>query len=89
MEWKDYAGDRLIAQHPDGFYVIRPKSLSCEGKPVFCPQCDLIMKTSYDDDAYDKFGCCDSCASNWVYPNLDKWKSGWRPSPTELSNKLK
>lgn len=89
MDWKNYAGDRLIAHHADGYYVIRPQELSQSGRPIFCPHCNSIMCSSYDDDAYDKFECCDTCANVWVYPNLDKWKSGWRPSSEELTNKLK
>lgn len=86
MEWKPYTGDRLIAKHKSDFYVIKPIELEV-GRPVFCPHCEDILRTSYDDESYDKFGCCDSCASRWVYPNIDRWKSGWRPPREEVTNK--
>ena len=88
MEWKEYPGDRLISEHPEGFYVIRQKNESPKD-PVFCPLCDFIMKSVYDDESYKKFECCDSCASAWAYPNLDKWKSGWRPAPEVVNNSKK
>lgn len=84
MTWKDYVGDRLITQHPSGFYIIKPKDVICSARPLFCPVCEIIMRTSYDDEAYDKFECCDECSSRWVYPDIDRWKSGWRPTLDEI-----
>lgn len=88
MEWKDYFNDRLIAEHPTGFYVIKPKS-ERETKPIFCPLCEAIMVGELNADAYKKFQCCDSCATFWAYPNKDKWQEGWRPSPNDVMNKYK
>jgi hypothetical protein len=89
MEWKPYLNDRLIAKHPAGFHVIKPVEQACESQPLFCPYCDRIMRSEYDDDAYKKFQCCDICAGAWVYPNLDAWKSGWRPDPQQIRNNCK
>lgn len=88
MEWKDYLGDRMIAVHSDGFFVIRQKNPR-KTDPIFCPVCDFIMKSFYDDEAYRKFSCCDACASSWAYPHSDKWKSGWRPTKEEVMNNCK
>lgn len=88
MEWKTYTKDRLIAEHPSGFYIIKPKEKS-PSKPIFCPLCDSIMVGEFDVDAYKKFECCDSCATVWAYPNKEKWKEGWRPSSEEVVNKYK
>lgn len=88
MKWKDYPGDRLIAEHTSGFYVIKPKEM-LECRPVFCPICESIMRSLMDDEAYDKFCCCDSCAIHWAYPNKDKWKEGWRPTHNDVMNKYK
>lgn len=86
LEWKEYTNDRLIAEHPSGFYVVRPKE-SIQGRPIFCPLCDWFMNTHYDPESYEKFGCCESCAGSWAYPNIEKWKNGWRPSKDEARNK--
>jgi hypothetical protein len=86
MEWKPYIGDRLIGEHEAGFSVVRPQTVS-DAMPLFCPMCKSIMRTVYDEDAHRKFQCCDSCSNTWVYPNLDRWKSGWRPTSEEMINK--
>lgn len=86
-EWNEYTNDRLILKHPSGFYVIKPKDFE-RGQPLFCPVCEIIMKTIYDDESYQKFECCDRCASTWAYPHKEKWKAGWRPSMDEISNKF-
>lgn len=86
LEWKEYLGNRLIAEHPAGFLVIKQKELP-EVDPVFCPLCEAIMSSTYDDEAYHRFKCCDSCASAWAYPDLDRWSTGWRPSREEVMHK--
>lgn len=88
MEWKSYSGNRMIAEHPSGFYVIRPSNKE-NSKPIFCPVCDYIMVGELDRDSYKEFECCDSCATFWAYPNKTKWKEGWRPSSEEVMNKYK
>lgn len=85
MDWKNYIGDRLIADAGD-FFVIVPKEKSA-AQPLFCGVCSGIMRTSLDEDAYKKFTCCDSCATLWAYPNRDRWILGWRPSEDEVRNK--
>jgi hypothetical protein len=87
MEWKDYISERLIAHH-DNFYVIKPNK-SQLSQPLFCPICENIMNTSYDDESWNKFECCDECSNHWVYPDMKRWKSGWRPSGEEVSDKKK
>lgn len=89
MEWKTYTNNRLIAEHPSGFFVIKPSQTDDEVMPMFCCMCDYIMNSIYDEEAYRKFGCCDSCANHHVYPNMKKWKEGWRPSSEEVLNKRK
>jgi len=88
MEWKPYMKDRIIAEHHNGFYVIRPVEED-ESQPLFCPLCESIMRSTMDEDSYKKFTCCDSCATTWAYPNREKWKEGWRPTSEEVVNKYK
>lgn len=89
MEWKSYTKDRLISQHPSGFFVIKPiQEEPNDRQPIFCPLCSHIMNSDFDSEVYSKFKCCDSCANNWVYSNKEKWLQGWRPSQEEVLNKL-
>jgi len=87
-EWKKYTRDRLILEHPEGFYVIKPEC-SRESHPLFCPLCNAIMRSNSDVSSYSKFKCCDSCSTFWAYPNKVKWEQGWRPSPEDVMNKYK
>lgn len=88
MKWKNYTSNRLIAEHPCGFYIIKPAAEN-DAQPLFCPVCEVIMRSIMDDDAYKKFTCCDSCSIIWAYSNRDKWKNGWRPTSDEVMNKYK
>jgi hypothetical protein len=85
--WKNYLGNRLISER-DNFFVIIPKERD-KFMPLFCGVCEKIMRTEMDEDAYEKFECCDSCSTFWAYPNKEKWKLGWRPSADEVVNKYK
>ena len=86
LEWRDYLDDRLIADHSDGFKVIKPKMMESDNnRPLFCPICEAIFLSHYDDEAWDKFKCCDACASRWAYPDLARWNAGWRPSEDDLN----
>lgn len=87
-QWKPYLGDRLIFEHEDDFYVIKDKNYAVNS-PVFCPLCDYIMTTTYDMESYRKFECCDACSNKFVYPHLEDWKNGWRPTKEFVSAKLK
>lgn len=86
IEWKKYLKDRKIYKHPDDFYVIVPENLKM-GQPLFCPVCSRIMRSKLDEESYEKFTCCDTCATYWAYPNKDRWNEGWRPSSEEVLNK--
>ena len=89
MQWEKYSNERLIAKHEKGFYVIKPEKMSNTENPIFCPLCDWIMNSFYDEEIYKKFTCCDNCANEWVYSNMEKWKEGWRPSREDIDNKIK
>lgn len=88
MDWKIYSKDRLFAQHQSGFFIIKPlEDVDTKQQPFFCPVCDFVMKSTYDAEAWEKFNCCDKCASIWAYPDMARWKSGWRPTKEEVENK--
>lgn len=87
-EWKDYSRGRKICLHNSGFYIIRPVRPVSAGPPIFCPVCHLVMRSIYDDEVYGKLGCCDECAGRWAYRDMERWKSGWRPSIQEVEKSL-
>lgn len=86
-KWNPYSNNRLVYEHPDGFYIIKPKD-AVNTVPLFCPICETIMLSFYDEGSFKKFECCDSCANYCVYPNMEKWKSGWRPTKQDIESKL-
>lgn len=86
MDWKPYINDRLICEHPAGFFVIKPQEQPI-GQPIFCPVCEGIMRTSFDDESYEKYTCCETCANRWVYKDKERWASGWRPTKEEIIEK--
>lgn len=85
-EWKTYLNDRLIKKL-DGFFVIKP----IEDRlaiPLACPVCEYMMRTVSDEKAYREFECCESCETFWARPNLASWKEGWRPTLSQVEEKL-
>ena len=84
LEWKEYLGNRRIADHPDGFKIILPKGKKSDSRPLFCPVCESLFTSYYDDEAWKKFQCCDACATRWAYPDPGRWSDGWRPSIDDL-----
>lgn len=86
LAWRDYVGDRKIAEDPSGFFVIVPNNF--KGKyPLFCPVCDCSMSTSDDLKAYDDVKSCDHCKEKWYYPHREKWDAGWRPTDVKCDYK--
>ena len=83
-DWKEYTNNRLIKKHADGFYVIKDKDMP-DFIPFFCGLCESIMTSSYDEESHKKFGCCDNCANRVIYPRLEEWKNGWRPSREDVT----
>lgn len=86
-KWCDYPGDRLLAEHPAGFKIIIPKNIQASGMPLFCPVCDSNFCSTFDHESWEKFQCCDSCASVWACNNVENWKSGWRPTQEEVGKR--
>lgn len=86
--WEKYSNERLITKHLDSFYLVKPEK-SLDNDPIFCPVCDYIMNSFYDQETYTKFKCCDNCANEWVYSNRENWNLGWRPTSEEINNKIK
>jgi len=78
LNFKKYLGDRKIAEHSDGFFIIKPDD-EAQNTPLFCPHCSFAMRSFEDDCAFKDFQCCDFCSRNWAAPNKEQWILGWRP----------
>lgn len=78
--WKPYTNNRQIMEHTAGFYIIKENDLCNDNSSIFCLLCEKIMISFYDEEAFNKFECCDVCANKFIYPRMDEWKEGWRPT---------
>ena len=72
-----------------GRIVVVEMSDQKRGTPLFCPVCDFIMNSLYDDETYRTLTCCDSCASKWAYPRRVDWDAGWRPDRSEVEDEVR
>lgn len=87
MEWKSYTQNRMICEHSCGFFIIKPLR-QVTGQPIFCSVCECIMRTSFDDESYEKYTCCETCSNRWVFSDKLRWASGWRPTKEEIIEKI-
>lgn len=83
LKWRQINRGRLIAEHPEGFFIVKPEVMDTI-VPIGCPICSLLMKTSDDSLAFRRFQCCDSCAARWAESRSDEWKEGWRPKEEDV-----
>lgn len=81
-EFKPYPGNRLVKKIND-IYVIKPSDID-KTMPLFCECCDLMMRTKDDEEAWEKFQCCDLCMREWAIPKYNLWSTGWRPNLDEI-----
>jgi hypothetical protein len=82
-EWEKYYDDRLI-KRCEGYVVIKP--IDHVNPPnLFCSVCDTLIDVTNDENAVERFGCCEQCANTWAYKNSEKWENGWRPEPNEVA----
>ena len=47
-----------------------------------CPICKILLADKQDVLSYKQNNCTDV----FVYPNKEKWDTGWRPDESEISN---
>ncbi len=52
--------------------------------PAFCPVCKGLMKGRSTYTYYD-YGACVDCFIYFIEDRVDRWKSGWRPTESELA----
>lgn len=84
MEWKPYPRDRLVAEHPSGFVIIKPAEDE-PPVPIGCSVCGSLMRSRDDEVSYHEHSCCYRCALHWAHPRRKEWKEGWRPTPEQVA----
>jgi hypothetical protein len=80
--WKPFVGDRRLVEK-DGYDVVYSEFPAV---PLCCPVCETVLRSKADEDEHKRNGCCHLCAVRWAYPNLPKWKDGWRPTREEIAS---
>ena len=55
--------------------------------PFDCPVCHYALRDTADIISLKKFECCAECQDLYYWPNLEKWKKGWRPILNKTQNK--
>ena len=87
FEWS-IEGARAVADTSDGTRVLTSLHDSIVLVPVFCPVCELPMRTDADDESYQSWSCCSFCEIHWARPRRDDWNMGWRPDRNEIERKI-
>lgn len=78
-----YVKDRLCLKRQNYMTIYSEDTFALI--PFSCPVCDTVLRTQDDEHSYEKFQCCSFCAINWAYPNVERWKNGWRPDKNDAS----
>ena len=79
LQWSEHMEDRLMSEHPSGFFVIIPKDVESVA-PIFCSVCGCALSTVEDVKCHDSIGSCEHCRDKFFYQNREKWHEGWRPA---------
>lgn len=74
--WKDYFDDRLIKEHEDGFYIIKPKEYE-PSIPFLCPKCNKKMNKINDSISFRHYFCCSECEGCLGKSSLEEWASNY------------
>lgn len=83
LDWRPYLGDRKLAKHPDGFFIIVPNDAE-PPVPLACGVCNSLFRSRDDEVAHNEFRCCHLCALQWAHARRKEWLGGWRPSPEQV-----
>lgn len=82
-DWKQIPNNRKMTETNHGCTMIVPNS-ELDVIPLSCPICNFLLRDHDDAIEYQKLNCCLECAESWAYPDIERWESGWRPSPTQV-----
>ena len=53
-----------------------------------CPICQWAIRGLEDVESINSYGCCYDCQDFFYWPNLERWKNGWRPKKEEVRKQL-
>jgi hypothetical protein len=53
--------------------------------PAFCPQCEWVMVGRESIRTYYDFGVCSNCFIEFIEDREERWRSGWRPTPEQVT----
>lgn len=51
--------------------------------PFVCPVCEFVLRDLDDVISVKTHSACRVCTDSFKFPNLEKWKNGWRPTVEE------
>jgi hypothetical protein len=84
-EWSKTQNNKKMKVIAGGGIVVVAPTDTSNVVPLFCPCCELPMKTSDDGLAYRKVGVCHKCDERWTNkPNVvwpegpDKTSDDWK-----------
>jgi len=76
--------DNIIEK--DGFTIVITEGFK---KAKFdCPICKLVLRGLEDVESVEAYGSCKDCTELFYWPNIEKWKDGWRPKKEDVYKKL-
>ena len=82
-EWKDLNADQKMKTTCNGkLIIIVSKEFEKITVPLFCPICELPMKTKEDGLSFRKYGCCEKCDNRWTCTKGIDWAEGKLPDKT-------
>jgi hypothetical protein len=78
--WKSLNADQKMKLIYNGkVIVIVSNDFEKTTVPLFCPVCELPMKTKEDSLSYKKYKCCEKCDNRWTdTPNIN-WEQNIGP----------
>ena len=69
--------------------ITKIRSSTFKQIPLDCPVCGTMLKTSDITESFDEYGCCEECKFSFAETNMEKWRSGWRPTKKQVDRVLK
>lgn len=53
--------------------------------PAFCPICERLMRGKESVRTWYNHAACSDCYIQWIEGREDRWRSGWRPTPEDVT----
>lgn len=72
-------------QNKGNYRIIRRGEADIEPFPLSCPLCDCVLIDEIDEISMIRSSCCFDCEHEVADPNRERWKNGWRPDESVIS----